>query len=421
MAARLVSAPGSLPLSGLVVADFSHGVAGPFATMYLADMGADVVKIERPGRGDASRYMTVSPDFAEHVPDVGGDYFLSINRNKRSVALDMKTDQGRALARRLAESADVVVENFSPGVMDRLGLGYDEIARGNPAVVYCSIKAFDPRSSLASEASMDVAVQAYSGVMSITGEPGGPPMKPGASLADLSAGLHAYAAIVTSLLAVARGTRRGGEFIAISLLDATMAMLANYSVPMLDSEVEIGPIGSGHPQLVPFQAFPCADGWIVIAAGTNGRWRKLCALLGRDDLVADERFATNDTRVRHRAELIPLLNAALADRTVADWHDQLTAAGVPAAPIRTLRAAFNDPDLVTTRSVFDVDHPVLGRLRLLANPIRPGGGPRDPLAPPVLGADTRQVLRDHLELSEEEIDSLISSGAAGEAGLGVAS
>jgi len=416
-----VTAPGSLPLSGITVADFSHGVAGPFATMYLADMGADVVKIERPHRGDASRYMTVSPDFAEHIPDVGGDYFLSINRNKRSVALDLKTDQGRAVARRLAESADVLVENFSPGVMDRLDLGYAELARVNPDLVYCSIKAFDPRSSLAGEPSMDVAVQAYSGVMSITGEPGGAPMKPGSSLADLSAGLHAYAAIVSSLLARARGTRGGGEFISISLLDSTMAMLANYSVPMLDSDVEIGPIGSGHPQLVPFQAFPCSDGWIVIAAGTNGRWRKLCALLGREDLIADERFVTNDTRVRHRAELITLLNAALAGRTVADWHDRLTAAGVPAAPIRTLRAAFNDPDLVTTGSVFEVDHPVLGRLRLFQNPIRPKGGPRVPLPPPVLGADTRQVLRDRLELSEAEIDALISAGAAGEATVGAAS
>lgn len=408
----------ALPLTGITVVDFSHGVAGPVATMYLADLGADVIKIERPGRGDASRYMTVSPDFAQGVPDVGGDYYLSINRNKRSVALDVKSDDGQLAARRLAERADVIVENFSPGVMDRLGLGYPAISTANPDVVYCSIKAFDPRSALAEESSMDVAVQAYSGLMSITGEPGGPPIKPGSSLADLSAGLHAFAAITASLLARARGIRTGGEFLCISLLDSTMAMLANYSVPMLNTELEIGPIGSGHPQLVPFQAFPCADGWIVIAAGTNGRWRRLCALIGRDDLTADPRFATNDARVRNRDDLIPVLNSALAGRTVAEWHERLTAAGVPAAPIRTLHAAFNDPDLVKTGAVFDVDHPVLGRLRLLQNAIRPAGGPRPPTAPPLLGADTRAVLREHLGLSDGEIDALTESGAAAEARVG---
>jgi crotonobetainyl-CoA:carnitine CoA-transferase CaiB-like acyl-CoA transferase len=409
------TSPGRAPLDGLLVADFSHGVAGPFATMYLADMGADVIKIERPGRGDASRYMTVSSDFAEHIPHVGGDYYLSINRNKRSAAVDLKTDQGRRLALDLASRADVLVENFSPGVMARLGLGYDDLRETNPGLIYCSIKAFRPDSALAEESSMDVAIQAYSGLMSITGEPGGRPVKPGSSLADLSAGLHAFAAITTALYARGRDDAHAGQFIDIALLDSTMAMLTNYSVPMLDSDVEIGPIGSGHPQLVPFQAFQCKSGWIVIAAGTNGRWRKLCALLGLEHLQDDERFRRNDDRVRNRDELVPLIEQALVDRDADEWMDLMRVGGVPAAPIRTLRAAFNDPDLERTGSVLEVVHPVLGKLRLMRNAIRLRGMSTSLEAPPVLGADTRTVLTRQLGVDSAELDALFAAGIVAEA------
>lgn len=396
------------------MADFSHGVAGPFATMYLADAGADVIKIERPGRGDASRYMTVSPAFGRFVPDVGGDYFLSINKNKRSVALDLKSEGGLAVALALAGRADVLVENFSPGTMDQLGLGYQAVRSVNPRIVYCSIKAFRPDSALAGESSMDVAIQAYSGLMAITGHPGGAPVKPGSSLADLSGGLHAFAAILLALLA---RPAAGGQHIDIALLDSTMAMLTNYSVPMLDSDVDIGPIGSGHPQLVPFQAFACSDGWIVIAAGTNGRWRKLCGLLGLERLQDDPKFGTNDARVRHRQELVPILEQALIGRSVAEWDTLLRAAGVPSAPIRSLREAFNDPDLERTGAVVTVSHPVLGPLRLLRNAIRVTGTGFAPTPPPVLGADTRAVLAGRLGLSDDQIDDLLAQGAIAEASV----
>jgi crotonobetainyl-CoA:carnitine CoA-transferase CaiB-like acyl-CoA transferase len=402
-----------LPLSGVLVADFSHGVAGPFASMYLGDLGATVIKVERPARGDGARYMSVSERFAPGIPVTGGDYFLSINRNKRSLALDLKDARGAELAHRLLARADVAVENFSKGVMTRLGLDRAAVADANPGLVYCSIRAYGEEGPLAGEVGMDVAVQARSGVMRVTGLPSSTPIKPGASLADLSGGLNAALAVLAALYD-RRATGRGRQ-IDISLLDATAMMLINYSVPVLNSDVEIEPMGSGHPQLVPFQAFETADDWIIVAAGTNARWRRFCAAIGAPELADDERFATNADRVRHRDELLPRLEASIRERPTADWQQRFNDHGVPCAPVLSLRDAFNQPQLAASEMVTTVEHPTLGTLRVLGNPLRFSGEPLPlTLAPPRLGEHTREVLEELFDVDGAEFARLREDGVVGE-------
>ena len=284
------------PLTDVKILDFTHGVAGPVTTMILADLGADVVKIEKPGRGDASRYMNVSKRFVADIPASGGDYYLAINRNKRSSTLDLQNEQGRDVAQRLIGWADVVIENFRPGVMAKLGLDFERAREINAGIIYASLSAYGETGPLGGHPGMDVAVQARSGVMSITGYPGSEPVKPGASLADFSGGTHFAIAVLAALLY--RERTGEGQQIKVNLLDATMAMIANYAVATLDGGAVIEPMGSGHPQLVPFQAFPAADGHIVIASGTNKLFRRLCQSLGTPELADDDRFVSNEARRR---------------------------------------------------------------------------------------------------------------------------
>jgi crotonobetainyl-CoA:carnitine CoA-transferase CaiB-like acyl-CoA transferase len=397
------------PLDGVLVADFSHGVAGPFCSMYLGDLGATVIKVERPGRGDATRYMSVSDRFSSAIPIEGGDYFLGINRNKQSVTLDLKTPEGAELAKRLAERADVAVENFSKGVMDRLGLGYEDLREANPKLVYCSLRAYGDEGPLAEEVGMDVAIQARSGVMRVTGHPGSSPVKPGSSLADLAGGLHAALGVLAAL--IERGISGVGQKIDISLLDATAMMLVNYSVPVLNSDVEIGPMGSGHPQLVPFEAFETADDWVIVAAGTNSRWRRFCAAIERPELADDERFKSNDLRVRNRAELTTLLGAEMSRRPTVEWEAIFREHGVPFAPILGLREAFEQPQLEATGLVRSVEHPTLGPLRIFGNAIRMSANELSTdVPPPRLGEHTRQVLGERLGVSGAEFEDLRRRG-----------
>jgi crotonobetainyl-CoA:carnitine CoA-transferase CaiB-like acyl-CoA transferase len=397
------------PLDGVKVLDFTHGVAGPFATMLLGDLGADVVKIEKPGRGDASRYMNVSDRFRADIPRVGGDYYLAINRNKRGVTLDLGQDRGRELALDLAGWADCVVQNFRPGVMERLGLGYAAMRERNPGVIYASLTAYGTTGALAHQPGMDVAVQARSGVMSITGENGSGPVKPGASLADFSGGAHLLVALLAALL---HRERTGeGQELGVSLLDATAIMLANYSVAVLDGDAEIGPMGSGHPQLVPFQAFPTADGHVVIATGTNKLFRHLCRVLDREDLADDPRFSTNPERVRHRDALVGTLSAVLAERTTAEWIASFEAEEIPCAPVHTLREAFTDEQLVANDMVLAVEHPDVGTLHQIGIPYKFGATPcRIDRPPPRLGEHSGEVLAETLGIEAAELDALRRDG-----------
>ncbi|MFJ2033174.1 CaiB/BaiF CoA transferase family protein [Streptosporangium sp. NPDC087985] len=397
------------PLHGVKVCDFTHGVAGPYTTMLLADLGADVWKLEKPGRGDATRYMNVSKRYRGDIPRSGGDYFLAINRNKRSVGVDLKTEDGRRLALALASRADIVVSNFRPGVMESLGLGYTDVRAVNPGVVYASLSAYGERGPLASQPGMDVAVQARSGVMSITGYGGMDPVKPGVSLADFAGGSHLTTAVLSALF---QRERTGeGQQVSISLLEATMSMLINYSVAVIDGGAVIAPMGSGHPQLVPFQAFPTSDGYVVIGTGTNRLFGDLCDVLGAPELRDDPRFLTNVDRVANREELIPLIEKLTRTRDTAEWLAIFEESSIPCAPVNTMEQALTDPQLLANDAIVEVDHPVVGPLHVLASPYHFSAASADVrMPPPQLAEHTAEVLSEVLGLDEDQIDSLRSRG-----------
>jgi crotonobetainyl-CoA:carnitine CoA-transferase CaiB-like acyl-CoA transferase len=401
------------PLEGIRVLDFTHGVAGPYTAMLLGDMGCDVIKVEQPDRGDSTRYMNVAERFMTDIPRVGGDYFLAVSRNKRSVGIDIKQAEGRALCHRLAGWADIVLQSFRPGVMQRLGLDYQTLREHNPRLIYASLSAYGQDGSLADKPGMDIAVQARSGVMKITGTPGSQePIRPGASMADFAGGIYLYAAVATALF---HRERTGeGQEVQLSLMDATMSMLMNYSVAVMDGKAELGPVGSGHPQLVPYQAFATSDGHVVVAAGTNKVFRELCACLGCPELAQDERFRSNQNRVRHRTALIPLMEPLTRSRTTAKWLETFDAADIPAAPVYDLPTAFEQLRETSPGMVQTVDHPAAGPLSLIGVPFRfsrTEGDIRRP--PPMLGEHTLDVLRNVLALDEARIAELQAAKVVG--------
>ncbi|HVH52890.1 MAG TPA: CoA transferase [Actinomycetota bacterium] len=373
------------PLTGVRVVDFSRVLAGPLATMILADLGANVVKVERPGTGDDTRRW--GPPF------VGEDaaYFLSLNRNKRSVVLDLSTADGRGAARDLAVRADVVVENFRPGLMTSFGLDYESLASLEPSLVYCSLVAFSDEGERASKPGYDIIVQALSGLMSFTGHPGREPTKGGVALLDVIAGLYAANGIQAALLGRARTGR--GRKVTVSLFEASLAALVNQAANYLLGGDVPGPMGNEHPNIVPYQLFESADRPFILAAGNDKLFRHTCEVIGRPELAEDPRFATNDARVRNRSELIPLLEDAFRGRPADEWLRALERAGVPCAPVRSLDEVFASPE--GRAMVQDVRDRARGALRLVANPIRLSGGlmpVRRP--PPLLGEHTDQVMTE---------------------------
>ena len=377
--------PGSLPLAGVRVADFSRVLAGPLATMLLADLGADVVKVERPGTGDDSR--------AWGPPFVGEDsaYFLALNRNKRSVVLDLEIERDRSLARRLALSSDVVVENFRPGLMTRFGLDYGALSADQPELVYCSLTAFGEREGAASRPGYDIIVQALSGLMSVTGHPGGEPTKVGVALLDVICGLYAANAIQAALIGRQRTGR--GEHVMVSLFDAGVAAMVNQAANHLLGGLVPGPMGNAHPNIVPYQLFRAKDRPFILAAGNDRLFARSCEVLGLADLATDERYATNEARVLHREELIELLSNWLGTRSASEWIAELEAAGVPCALVRTVDEVFASPEGAAT--IQGIDDPVRGPLRLVADPIRlDGATPPVRMPPPRLGEHTEEIRRE---------------------------
>jgi crotonobetainyl-CoA:carnitine CoA-transferase CaiB-like acyl-CoA transferase len=391
----------STPLAALRVVDLSRVLAGPYATMMLADLGADVVKIEHPAGGDETRSW--GPPFA------GGEsaYFLSVNRGKRSVALDLKDPEGRELALELCARADVVIENFRPGGAERLGVDYDTVRRRRPDVVYCTISGFGRRQPL-DRPGYDFVAQAESGLMSITGEPDGEPMKVGVAVVDVLAGLNAATAI---LAALRRRDRSGdGELIEISLLDSAFAALVNVAQNALVTGEEPARYGNAHPSIVPYQLFRASDGFLAVAAANDRLYRRLCDAIGRPELAEDGRYATNELRVRNRESLVAELGAVFAGRMTDEWVQLLLQAGVPAGKIRGVGEALRAGAVSGMAATGAVPHPTAGTVQLVAPPFSFFHAPLPPLeAPPLLGAHTAEVLGE-LGVGDERLSDLEHRG-----------
>ncbi|MEV6942776.1 CaiB/BaiF CoA-transferase family protein [Streptomyces sp. NPDC051172] len=390
-------------LAGVRVLDLSRILSGPVATMVLADLGAEVIKVEDTKDGDDTR---------QWAPPYQGDesaYFLAANRNKRGIGVDLKSEQGREFVLRLADRADVVVENFRPGTADRLGLGYGDLSARNPGLVYASISGYGQTGPWASRPGYDAIAQAQSGMMSITGEVGGPPLRPGVATADIGAGMWATIGILAALYS--RKSTGRGQHVDVSLLDGQLAWLTYVAGGYFATGKTPGPHGSAHPTIVPYQALPTADGHLMIAAGNDKLFGRLTEVLGVPDLAVDPRFAGNPDRVRHRRTLIPLLEAALARHGSAEWAELLDAAGVPCAPIATVADALSSPQAEARGMVVELDHPTVGQLHAVGSPLKLSHTPaRIRSAPPLLGQHTDEVLAE-TGYGPEEIAELHATGA----------
>lgn len=374
-------------LAGIRVLDLSRILSGPLATMILADLGADVVKVEDTKNGDDARLW--GPPFQ------GSDaaYFLSVNRNKRAISVDLKTTAGRELAQHLADGADVLVENFRPGTADRLGLGFQTLSTGNPGLIYASISGYGQTGPWASRPGYDAVAQAQSGMMSITGEPGGQPLRPGVATADIGGAMWAVIGILAALQA--RQVTGRGQHLDVSLLDGQLAWLTYVASGYFATGQKPGPHGSSHPMIVPYEALPTADSHLMVAVGNDRLWQRFAAALGRPDLAAHPRFATNSDRVRNRGELIPLLTESLTVRTSAEWCAVFEAAGVPCASVATVDQALASPQAVARDMVAELEHPSAGVLRTVSSPLKLSLTPttiRTP--PPLLGQHTDEVLAE---------------------------
>jgi crotonobetainyl-CoA:carnitine CoA-transferase CaiB-like acyl-CoA transferase len=392
------------PLDGLVVLDFSRVLAGPYCTMQLADLGARVIKIEQPGRGDDTRAW--GPPFA------GGEsaYFLSVNRNKESLALDLKHPRARPILDALLSRADVLVENFRPGTMARLGLGYDAIHARHPRMVFCSISGFGQTGPRRAEAGYDAMMQAEGGLMSITGAADGPPFRLGVAIGDIATGMFAVQGILAALFA--RERIGHGQLVDIAMLDAVTALLTYQASSTFATGVTPVRMGNRHPSIAPYDTFAAADGEFVLAVGNDDQFARVCRVLGRPELGADPRFATNADRVRNYDALRLELSPPLAARTRQDLLKALTSAGVPSGAVRSVSEALADPQLAARGMIVPLEHLTAGPIRVLGSPLKLSDTPpavRTP--PPTLGQHTAGILRDDLGLGDSEIDSLRSDGA----------
>jgi crotonobetainyl-CoA:carnitine CoA-transferase CaiB-like acyl-CoA transferase len=390
------------PLNGIRVVDLTRFMAGPFATAMLGDYGADILKIEPPGEGDGARAW--GPPFA------GGEsiYFLSVNRNKRSLTLNLRHPEGVALFLRLVDRADVVVENFTPGAMNRLGIGGDMLRARNPRLVYCAISGFGQTGPYRGRPAFDLILQGMGGVMATTGEEGGAPVRVGVPIADIAGGM--YAAFAVALALLARDRTGAGQSLDVSMLDAQISWLSYYIGIYLASG-EVPPRrGSAHATVVPYQAFACADGRYITLGTANDRlFRRFCEV-AKVDLAGDPRFQTNPERIRHRSDLIPLLETLFRTRSAQAWLDALNAAGVPCGPISTVDQIAQDPQVRAREMLVEVDHPSAGRITVPGLPVKCSSTPgsiRRP--PPRLGEHTAEVLAE-LGVPTEEMSRLRREG-----------
>ena len=402
------------PLEGVTVLDLSWILSGPFCTMLLADQGAEVIKVERPGVGDGARG---TGPFVPH-PDTAGDdggqesaYFMSINRNKKSITLNLAAPRGKALFLDLVEHADVVVENFTPGTMGRLRLDYPVVQKRNPRIIYCAISGFGQTGPYAERPALDVIVQAMGGIMSITGEPGRGPVRVGASVGDIIAGLFAANGICTALYERERSGQ--GQMLDLSMLDCQVATLENaFSRYFATGEVP-GPLGTRHPAATPFQAFPTRDGWLVVAifGGNPTHWPLFCAAIGHPELIDDPRFQTSWDRTQHVHVLEPLISKAMQEKTTQEWQDELLAQEIPCGPVNTIAQVAEDPQVTHREMLVSLPHPRLGEWTYVNTPIKLSRTPGVPLSQaPDLGEHTEEVLAHFLGMEPVEVAKLAQEG-----------
>jgi crotonobetainyl-CoA:carnitine CoA-transferase CaiB-like acyl-CoA transferase len=394
------------PLQGFRVLDLSRILAGPWASQMLADLGAEVIKIERPGSGDDTRawgppYM---PDESAAATTESA-YFHGANRGKQSLCIDMGNPRGQALIRDLVQHSDVLIENFKVGGLARYGLDYDSLNAINSKLVYCSITGFGQTGPYAARAGYDFMIQAMGGMMSVTGEADGQPMKIGVALADVLTGLYAANAIQAALIHQRESGQ--GQYIDMALLDVQVATLANQAMNYLATGNSPRRLGNAHPNIVPYQAFQTADGFIILAVGNDAQFERFCDLAGKPELGADTRFQKNSERVKHREALVPQVEEIMRSKTSADWLEQLHARGIPCGPINDIEQVFADPQVQHRGLQLELDHPVAGKVASVANPIRFSQTPIEyDQAPPLLGQHTDAVLQRILGLDANAIAEL---------------
>jgi crotonobetainyl-CoA:carnitine CoA-transferase CaiB-like acyl-CoA transferase len=403
------------PLSHIRVLDLSRVLAGPWAGQNLADLGAEVIKVERPKAGDDSRAF--GPPW---VKDAAGRdttesaYFMAANRGKKSITLNLTHPEGQRIVRELAARCDVLIENYKVGDLDRYGLGYQDLSAINPRLVYCSVTGFGQTGPYRERPGYDFMAQGMGGLMSISGEPdevpGGGPMRAGVPVIDIFAGMYATIAICAAVANCAQTGR--GQRLDVALFDSCLALLANQGQTYLATGENPRRIGNTHPTIVPYQVFGTADGAMILACGNDNLYAKFCAVAGCDELAKDSRFEKNGDRVRNRAVLVPLLTQIFAKRTTADWVSALDAAGVPCGPINTLAQAFAEPQAQARGMKLSLPHPLAGEVPLIGSPMKFSGTPvTHELAPPVLGQHSEEILRGMLGMSAEDVARLRADGA----------
>jgi formyl-CoA transferase len=396
------------------VLDLTRILAGPWCAQNLADLGADVIKIERPGAGDDTRSW--GPPYlrdADGNDTTEAAYYLAANRGKRSVTLDIASPEGQAIVRELVKQCDVVLENYKVGQLKKYGLDYDSLKQIKPDLVYCSITGFGQDGPYAQRAGYDFIIQGIGGFMSITGErddlPGGGPQKAGIAISDLMTGMYSTIAVMAAL--THRDRTGEGQYIDMALLDVQVAMLANMNTNYLASDNPPKRWGNAHPNIVPYQTFATSDGHIIVAVGNDGQYKKFITAGGRPELGDDPRFATNPMRVRHRDILVPMLAEMVKTKTKQEWIDLLEKNGVPCGPINNLDEVFVDPQVKARRMRFDLPHPSGGKVKLVGSPMKLSGTPPQyDMPPPLLGQHTEEVLRDMLGHSDEQIAQLKGKG-----------
>jgi CoA:oxalate CoA-transferase len=392
----------SFSLQGIRVLDLTRVLAGPYATMILGDLGADIYKIEIPGKGDDSR--TYGPYLGDESA-----YFLSLNRNKRSMTLNLKADKGKQVFLEMVPQVDVVVENFRPGTMEKLGLGYEALSLVNPGLIYAAVSGFGHSGPYSDRAAYDAIVQAMGGIMSITGPEGGPPSRVGSSIGDITAGMFTTIGILSAL--IHRQRTGEGQKVDVAMLDSQVAILEN-AIARYQVNGEIPePLGTRHPSIVPFETFETADGQLMVAAGNDALWCKLCAALEQPELAGDARFITNSLRVQHYAVLRPLLAEHFKVKNSACWRDILDTAGIPNSPVNTIDKVLEHPQVLARQMITEIEHPTAGNVKMPGIPVKLSHTPGEIRLPaPLLGQHTQEILAELLSYSSEQVATLRNEG-----------